>query len=46
MITRLIIIAALAAAMSACGGGEACREDFVGPPAPDQADLPICEKAP
>jgi hypothetical protein len=29
--------------LAACGGGdEECRPDFVGPPAPSQAHLPVC----
>ena len=40
------VIAALAImAVTACGGGDYddCRPDFVGPPAPEQADLPVCQ---
>lgn len=38
----LLILVSLAG----CGGGEEveCRPDFVGPPVPSQAHLPICQE--
>ncbi len=41
-----ILILAVASLLAACGGdGDdvECRPDFVGPPAPSQAHLPVCE---
>lgn len=46
MSARLIAALALAALLAACGGNGddvECRPDFMGPPAPSQAHLPVCE---
>lgn len=43
-----ILVLAVASLLAACGGGDEveCRPDFVGPPVPAQADLPVCEVQP
>ena len=45
-LARLLATALLSLALTACGGGDdapgLCRPDFVGPPAPEFADLPVC----
>lgn len=39
---KAAVIIALALLLAACGGGEECRPDFMGPPAPGFKDLPLC----
>lgn len=45
-LTRRLATLLAALALTACGGGDEepgyCRPDFVGPPAPELADLPVC----
>lgn len=40
-----IALLILVASLSGCGGETTeCRPDFVGPPAPEQAHLPLCQE--
>lgn len=42
----LLVVASLLAACGGNGDDVECRADFVGPPAPSQAHLPVCEAQP
>jgi hypothetical protein len=45
----LFVLLVVASLLAACGGNGdevECRPDFVGPPAPSQAHLPVCEVLP
>lgn len=46
MTRAAILLLVVAGLLSACGGNGddvECRPDFMGPPSPSQADLPVCE---